>query len=793
MSQDIFDKEFETFFNMVNAPQTPEGLKLPVVPIGASVVFPLIPVNFELTRDVSIEAFNVANNSDKTVFLAFCEDSDNYSPSTSELFGIGIIAKIEQSVSLYEDNIKVIFRGVCRGKAIRYTEEGKAIYAEIVPQPFVEPENGVKEEAFRRHIFGKIREIMKLLPADNRGIIQTAKELDDLSQLCDYVAYSTIALHEDKLKVLAEYDTLKRAVIVSAALEKDIQVYKEEVIIHQKIQKNMERAHYENYLREKLKVIREELGEDDDEIAELEDKVKAFRFSDDPEVAKEVREKLTKEISRLAKTPFGATEGVVLKNYLETCLELPWDTVTEDSIDVEKAAEVLDADHDGLEKPKERILEYLAVKQLNPKLKNQILCLVGPPGVGKTSLGMSVAKAMGRKFARVSLGGIHDEAEIRGHRKTYVGAMPGRIITAIQRAGSRNPVLLLDEIDKMTKTAQGDPSSAMLEVLDGEQNKNFRDHYVELPFDLSECMFIATANNIHDIPSPLYDRMEIIELYTYTDAEKFQIAKNHLIPKQMSRHGLTKKMLRLKDDAITEIIEHYTKESGVRNLERELASLFRKVAKKITDGEVKSVTVSKKNVSDYLGAAKTTYEKTDKEDLCGVVNGLAYTSVGGDVLKIETSVMSGDGKLKLTGTLGDVMKESAHIAMSYIRANANELQIDSDFYKNQDIHIHVPEGATPKDGPSAGITMLTSLTSALSGKKVRHDVAMTGELTLTGRVLPIGGLREKTFAAYKAGVKTVIIPKDNLPDLQEIDKTVLEKLQFCPVSKASEVLSIALS
>ncbi len=793
MSQDIFEKDLQGFFNIADIPEISEGLKLPVVPIGACVVFPLIPVNFELTRDVSIEAYNMASASDKTVFLAFCEDSDNYSPALSELYNIGIIAKIEQSVSLYQDNIKVIFKGICRGRAVRYMENENAIFAEIIPQPYEETEEGIKEEAFRRHILGKLREIMKLLPADNRGIIQAAKEFTELAQLCDYVAYSTIALHEDKLKVLAEYDALKRAVIVSAALEKDIQVYKEEVKIHQKIQKNMDRAHYENYLREKMKAIREELGEDEDEITELEEKVKSFRFSDDPEVAEEIREKLKKEISRLAKTPFGATEGVVLKNYLETCLELPWDTVTTDSIDIEKAKEILDGDHDGLDKPKERILEYLAVKQLNPKLKNQILCLVGPPGVGKTSLGMSVAKAMGRNFSRVSLGGIHDEAEIRGHRKTYVGAMPGRIITAIQRAGSRNPVLLLDEIDKMTKTAQGDPSSAMLEVLDGEQNKSFRDHYIELPFDLSECMFIATANNAHDIPTPLYDRMEIIELYTYTDAEKFLIAKNHLIPKQMERHGLNKKMLRLKDDAITEIIEHYTRESGVRNLERELASLFRKVAKKITDGDVKSVTVSKKNVASYLGAAKTSYEKTDKEDLCGVVNGLAYTSVGGDVLKIETSVMSGEGKLKLTGTLGDVMKESAYIAMSYIRANADELQIDSDFYKNQDIHIHVPEGATPKDGPSAGITMLTSLTSALSGKKVRHDVAMTGELTLTGRVLPIGGLREKTFAAYKAGVKTVIIPKDNLPDLEEIDKTVLDKIQFCPVSKASEVLRIALN
>ncbi|MBE6562118.1 MAG: endopeptidase La [Ruminococcaceae bacterium] len=784
----------EENFNIVKTENGNESaFSLPVIPAGGCVAFPLIPMSFELTRDVSVNAFNKADETDKTVFLAFCEDSDNFHPNTDELYGVGIISRIEQAVSNFDESVKAVFRGVCRAKAVRYFEKEKIIYAEIIPQPYVEYENGVKEEAFRRHILGKIREIMKLLPADNRGILTTAKEFDDLSQLCDYIAYSTIALHEDKLRILSEYDPLKRAVLVSAALEKDIQVYKEEVIIHQKIQKNMERAHYENYLREKLKVIREELGEDEDEIAELENKVASFKFSDDPEVASEIREKLHKEISRLAKTPFGATEGVVIKNYLDTCLELPWDTVTKDCIDIDKAKEILDGDHDGLEKPKERILEYLAVKQLNPELKNQIICLVGPPGVGKTSLGMSVARAMGRNFARVSLGGIHDEAEIRGHRKTYVGSMPGRIITAIQRAGSRNPVLLLDEIDKMTKTAQGDPASAMLEVLDGEQNKNFRDHYLEVPFDLSDCMFIATANNIQDIPAPLYDRMEIIELYTYTDAEKMQIASHHLIPKQMKRHGLTKKMLRLKEDAVKEIIEHYTRESGVRNLEREIASICRKAAKKIAEGEAKSVTVSKRNIAEYLGPAHTSYEKAEAEDLCGVVNGLAYTSVGGDVLKIETSVMAGEGNIKLTGTLGDVMKESAYIAVSYIRANAENLQIDSDFYKKQDIHIHVPEGATPKDGPSAGITMLTSLTSALSGKKVRHDVAMTGELTLTGRVLPIGGLREKTFAAYKAGVKTVIIPKDNVPDLEEIDKTVREKLEFRPVTKASEVLSIALN
>ncbi len=768
-------------------------LCLPVIVPGSFVAFPFIPVNCDLTRESAVSAFNTANSSDKTVLVAFPKDPDIFSPGTDDLFEIGIIAKIEQSVPTYDDGVRAVFRGICRAKVTSFQTKGAAVFANVIPQEYKESESGIREEALRRHILEKVKEIVRLLPPENRAVLTAAKEIHDLGRLCDFTAYSVFALYEDKLEVLKEYDEVKRALITCAALENDIGVYKEEVIIHQKIQKNMEKGQYENYLREKVRAIREELGDEDDDTEEYAEKIESTEFSADPEVSYEIKEKLMKEVSRLSKMPFGAPEAVVTKNYIDVCLDLPWDVVTKDRLSVDEAKRILDRDHDGLEKPKERILEYLAVKQLNPDLKNQILCFAGPPGVGKTSLGMSIAKAMGRKFARVSLGGIRDEAEIRGHRKTYIGSMPGRIITAVQSAGSRNPVILLDEIDKMCSSIQGDPSSAMLEVLDSEQNKNFRDHFLEVPFDLSDCMFIATANNVSEIPSPLYDRMEIIELSTYTDAEKLMIAKNHLIPKQMSRHGLNKSKLRIKDDAISEIIEEYTRESGVRNLEREIACVCRKAAMKIVEGPAKSVTISKKNLAEYLGPRKISYEKTDVEDLCGVVNGLCYTTVGGDVLKIETAIMPGDGKLKLTGTLGDVMKESAYIAESYIRANANELHIDSEFYKKSDIHIHVPEGATPKDGPSAGITMLTSLVSALSGKKVRHDVAMTGELTLTGRVLPIGGLKEKTFAAYRAGVKTVIIPKDNVPDLEDIDSTVREKMNFKPVTKASEVLSIALN
>ena len=771
-----------------------EGLALPSIDFGTLIAYPNIPVFFDLVNEGAAASADKAEETDSTVLLTFSKDPDIFTPKTGDLFKVGVIAKIVgriEGMSL-GDASRVKFHCLCRARILSYEERDGVRYGRVIPEEYVEPQNSVKAEALRRHILQKMRALSRIIRPNENGFAD-AKNIIDIGELSDYAAYTMFSRYEDKLDVLAEFDRTKRAVLTASVLEKDIGVYKEEIVIHQKIQKNLEKTHYENYLREKMRVIREELGEEDDDIEEYLDAIEKTSFSPDKKVSDSTKEKLLKEVARLSKMSFGSPEAVVVKSYLDTCLDLPWDITTKDRIDVAEAKKILDADHDGLEKPKERILEYLAVKQLNPKLKNQILCFVGPPGVGKTSLGESIARAMGRKFARVALGGIHDEAEIRGHRKTYIGSMPGRIIAAIEQAGSRNPVLLLDEIDKMCASVQGDPSSAMLEVLDAEQNRNFRDHYLEVPFDLSDCLFICTANNASDIPAPLYDRMEIIELTTYTDNEKFLIAKNHLIPKQMKRHGLNRRTMRLKDDALTEIITGYTRESGVRNLEREIASLFRKAAKKIATGEAKSVTVTKDNVSEYLGTKKYNDEKADETDLVGVVCGLAYTSVGGDILKIETSVMPGDGKLKLTGTLGDVMKESASIAVSYIRAHADALNVDGDFYKTRDIHIHVPEGATPKDGPSAGVTMLTSLASSLSGKPVRSDVAMTGELTLTGRVLPIGGLKEKTFAAYKAGIKTVIIPKDNVPDLDDIDKTVRESLDFVPVTKASEVLNLALN
>ena len=516
-----------------------------------------------------------------------------------------------------------------------------------------------------------------------------------------------------------------------------------------------------------------------------------IRQADLPE---EVREKLYKENDRLSKTPFGSAEAAVLRNYIETVLELPWNKRTNDRVSVAAAKKILDADHDGMKKVKERILEYLAVKQLSPDLKNQIICLVGPPGTGKTSIAASIANAMNRKYIRVSLGGIHDESDIRGHRKTYVASMPGRMMAAMEKVGVKNPLMLLDEIDKLTSDSRGDPASALLEVLDPEQNKTFRDHFIELDFDLSECLFITTANTLDTIPRPLLDRMEVIELSSYTRREKLSIARNHLLPKQSKRHGLDGRKFRMTDEALYEIIDCYTREAGVRNLERTIAELCRKAAKKLveSEGTVKRITIDQKDIVSYLGGRKILPELSAKDDLVGVVNGLAYTEVGGDLLKIEVAVLEGTGKLELTGSLGDVMKESAKAALTYIRSVASDFGIPTDFYKTKDIHIHVPEGAVPKDGPSAGVTMTTALCSALSGIPVRHDVAMTGEVTLTGRVLAIGGLREKTMAAYSAGIKTVLIPADNEVNLEEVDEEVRANIKFITCRTASDVLSNAL-
>jgi len=655
---------------------------------------------------------------------------------------------------------------------------------------------------YARENYAKVKNIIEqrrlsaIAKADGRNLEVAAlsedirisvKTIKALGYLADYIACNLFTAFEDKQDILNEFDPFKRLERVNLIMEKETRILETELSLHKKVVAKLESHQREHYLREQMRVIQNELGYGDGDN-EIEEYLDAIREKNLPE---EVEAKLIKEVYKLQKMPFGSAESAVIRSYLDTCIELPWTKATKDRLDTVYARKILDRDHDGLEKVKERIIEYLSVKQLNPELKNQIICLVGPPGTGKTSVAQSIATAMNRKYVRVALGGIRDEADIRGHRKTYIGSMPGRIINALVQAKVRNPLILLDEVDKLTRDSHGDPSSALLEVLDGEQNKNFRDHFIELPFDLSECVFIATANTLDTIPKPLLDRMEVIELKIYTRTEKLSIAKNHLIPKQLKRHGLTKKQLRFDDSAIFEIADYYTREAGVRNLEREIASICRKAAKKIVEKEATNIRLNDKNIVDFLGGRKVIPDKVYERDEIGTVNGLAYTSVGGDLLRIEAVTMPGTGKIELTGSLGDVMKESAKAAVSYIRSNSERFAVDPDFYKNKDIHIHVPEGAVPKDGPSAGVTLATALLSELTNRGVRRDVAMTGEITLHGRVLAIGGLREKTMAAYKAGVKTVLIPADNLKDLEELDRSARDGLNIIPCDTLDDVFKYA--
>ena len=762
-----------------------EKMTMPVIPLRGIVAFPGMPVTFELQRDISIKACEASLERDMYIFLITQQDIGVEMPTPDDLYRTGCVAKIKHSLKTPEDTIRVIAEGVCRGSAISYIERHGYFTAEILSVRVAEDGNysEVRTEAMMRETIRALEEMLVFLPSASGSLLASAKGIKSPGMLADFVASNALVRYQDKQEILECSDAMKRLELLCVIIEKEIKLIRMEDMIHRKVKSQIDENQREYYLREQLKVIQGELGIDSgDDVADFMERIEKAKLP------LHVEKKLMKEVSRLVKTPFGSPEATVSRGYIETCLEIPWGKYTEDTVNLDFAEQVLNDDHEGLEKIKERILEYLAVKQMSPELKNQIICFVGPPGVGKTSLGKSIAKAMGRRYSRISLGGVRDESDIRGHRKTYIGSMPGRIINALIDAGTMNPVLQLDEIDKLSHDLHGDPASALLEVLDGEQNREFRDHFVEIPVDLSDCVFLASANTLDTIPSPLIDRMEIIELSTYTPREKLAIAKNHLIPKQLARHGLKKSMLKISDDAIRELIAGYTRESGVRNLEREIASLCRKAAKFMIDNKQGSVSISKERLKAFLGARKFNDDEMYSSDTVGVVNGLAYTSVGGDVLKIEVSVMEGVGKLELTGTLGDVMKESARIAISYVRAHSAELGIPADFYKTRDLHIHVPEGAVPKDGPSAGVTMVSAIASALSEKAARCDVAMTGEVTLTGRVLPIGGLKEKTCAAYTQGIKRVIIPVGNIPDLEKIDPEVRENLEFIPCSHVAEVL-----
>ncbi len=768
-----------------------ENMSLPVLPLRGTVAFPAVTVNFECNDKISAAAANAATDTDSYVLLLTQKKSSEDPYDLKNLYSVGTVAKIRQSIKSPDGTPRIVADGLCRAEIKDIKPFADYMLADAICKKITVGENlGIKTQAMELTALELLDKMTSYIPASSDEIRLRASGIKNPGLLADFIASNVFVKYEDKQEILEIFDPIKRLKRLLDIMEKEIVLLECEKDIHSAVKDRLNRNQREYYLREEMKVIQDELGSAD--MPDTDDYYDKIMNAKLPE---EVKERLLKENDRLAKTPFGSAEAGVMRSYLDTCLEIPWTERTADKLNIKAAKKVLDADHDGLDKVKERILEFLAVKQLNPELKNQMLCLVGPPGVGKTSVASSIAKALGRKYVRVSLGGVRDEADIRGHRKTYIGSMPGRIVTALTQAKVRNPLILLDEIDKLTSDAHGDPASALLEVLDGEQNKAFRDHFVELPIDLSECIFIATANTLETVPRPLIDRMEVIELKTYTRTEKLQIAKNHLIPKQLARHGLTKKMLSISDSAVLEIIDYYTREAGVRNLERTLADLCRKSAKKIIEnGDGKSIKITAKNISDFLGARKLLPDRISDTDEVGTVNGLAYTEVGGDMLKIEAAVLDGSGKIELTGSLGDVMKESAQIAVSYVRSiSGGEYKFDKDFYKNKDIHIHCPEGAVPKDGPSAGVTMTTALVSALTGIPVKRDIAMTGEITLRGNVLAIGGLKEKTMAAYSAGVKTVFIPADNMRDLPDIDPIARENLEFVPCKKISDVLHGALA
>ncbi len=771
---------------MVRYIEKAEKMTLQLIALRGITVFPSIPQSVEISDKTAKKACILAKEIDEPVLLVSLKDitSKKYE-NLDDFVSVGTAAKVKDFLKLPNGNLRIVFDGLCRASLLSVTKKGDKLFADTLCKRITaENEGGIKGEALIRETVTNFEKFAKYIPNLSEDIALSVKTIKSPGFLADYITCNILTSIDDKQAILEEFDPLKRLEKLNVIMEKESRIFETEYSIHKKVVSRLENHQKEHYLREQMKVIQNELGygEGENEIEEYLDAIYSKKLP------KDVETKLVKEVYKLQKMPFGAAEGAVLRTYLDTCLELPWTKKTKDRLDIKQAMKILDRDHDGLEKVKERIIEYLAVKQLNDDLKNQIICLVGPPGTGKTSVAQSIATAMNRKYVRVALGGIRDEADIRGHRKTYVGSMPGRIINALKQAGVKNPLILLDEIDKLTKDAHGDPSSALLEVLDGEQNKNFRDHFIELPFDLSECVFIATANTLDTIPKPLLDRMEVIELSIYTRTEKLMIAKNHLIPKQLKRHGLTKKQLKFEDSAILELSEHYTHEAGVRNLERIIASVCRKVAKQIVEDNSKTFRLNDKNISDLLGGRKVLPDSIYENDKIGIVNGLAYTSVGGDLLRIEALTMPGSGKIELTGSLGDVMKESAKAAVSYIRSHSERFGIDPDFYKNKDIHIHVPEGAVPKDGPSAGVTLTIALLSELTQKKVRRDVAMTGEITLHGNVLAIGGLREKTMAAFKAGVKTVLIPADNEKDLEDIDKNAKDNLEIILCSTLEDVM-----
>lgn len=764
--------------------------KLPMIALRGLTMFPDVILTFDVEREPSLRALEMSVIGNRDIFLVAQKNVAVDVPEEKDMYSVGVVCRVKQQIRQPQSSIRrVTVEGLYRARAEHMVLTGRAYTADVTPLP--DKEERVSEDrivALVRSCFSMYHDYLSENPEAMTEQLISVLSVNEPGGVANHIAHNVNLNYDEKQSLLEELYPSRRLVRLGKILRRELNILQLERELADATQEQMNQNQREYYLREELKIIQAELGEDGqtDDIGEYRRKISALAAPD------EIKEKLNKELSRLMKQPFGSSEAAVLRGYLDTCLELPWGKKTTETIDLEKARKLLDDEHFGLEKVKDRVIEYLAVKKLSPNIKGGLICLVGPPGTGKTSIAMSIAKAVNRKLVRVSLGGVHDEAEIRGHRKTYIGSMPGRIINGIIQAKSCNPLMVLDEIDKLGSDYRGDPSAALLEALDGEQNSTFRDNFLEIPFDLSEVFFITTANTLDTIPRALLDRMEIIQLASYTDEEKLQIAKRHLLPKQRKKHGLRANQLRVSDEALREIIRSYTRESGVRTLEREIARLCRRAACDIAEEKCKGVSVKAGGLEPLMGPAKFKPEHLRVRDEVGLVRGLAYTSVGGEVLDVEVAVVDGSGRLELTGNLGDVMKESARAAMTYIRSRAGVLGIEHDFYKTKDIHIHFPEGAVPKDGPSAGITVTIALISALTGAPVRHDVAMTGEITLRGRVLPIGGLREKTMAAMRAGVKTVIIPADNEADIENIDQTVRRALEFVPTDHVDKVLDVAL-
>ncbi|MEG3041202.1 MAG: endopeptidase La [Clostridium sp.] len=763
--------------------------KLPLIPLRGLSIFPHMALNFDIGREKSVEAINVAMKNDQKIFIVAQREASMEEPAREDMYSVGCVCTIKQFMKLPGNHLRVLVEGECRAKIVNYFDEEQCLTCEIEEIHDVPMEDEAETQGYKNSLNDMFGDYLELVGDDFKELVTELEEEEDNDVYCDVISAFLplkVELKQELLEIISIKERMDKLLVI---LKKEIEIVKIEKIISNKVKARVNTSQKEYYLREQLKVIQEELGEEDELTKELSNYEKLIVKNKLP---KEVKAKVEYEMGRLKNIGVSSQEGSVIKTYLDTVFSMPWNKLTKDNLDIKNARIVLDEEHYGLEDVKERIIEHLAVRKMSKSLKSPIICLVGPPGVGKTSIAKSVANSLGRKFVRMSLGGVRDEAEIRGHRRTYVGAIPGRIVTALKEAGYKNPVCLLDEIDKVSKDYKGNIEDALLEVLDSEQNKSFRDHYLDVEFDLSKVLFITTANTLDTISRPLLDRMEIIEVSGYTTEEKFEIGKRYLIPKVMKEYSIEEEQITITETGLRTIIEAYTRESGVRNLERKISSVIRKAITEIMEGDKDKITINPLMVKKYLGAEVYNYDDLEKENKIGVVTGLAWTGYGGDTLPVEATAMEGDGKLQLTGQLGDVMKESAKAGYSYVRTHCNEYGIDKNFYKVKDIHIHIPEGAIPKDGPSAGVTMVTAMISALSGRRIDYSVAMTGEITLTGRVLPIGGLKEKSLAAYRMGIKTIIIPKDNEKDLKEIPKVVKNKIKFIPVEKIEDVLKNAL-